>query len=145
MPDRAGARRVGPWPRSARRKRGTESHTGASVSRVVRARARCRPSTNYPRGRNKYTTVPESLTRIAQLLDISPGRAGAWPATSATSVLDGPGADDEERQVLRQRILIRLAAGAGVLAMAAAGAGGALAKTCPNASTSTVTGKPSFT
>lgn len=47
--------------------------------------------------------------------------------------------------MLRQRILIKLAIGAGVLAMAAAGPNGALAKTCPNASTSTVTGKPSFT
>jgi ABC-2 type transport system ATP-binding protein len=46
--------------------------------------------------------------------------------------------------VLRQRILMALAAGAGAVAMAAIGAGGALAKTCPNSSTSTVTGTPSY-
>jgi ABC-2 type transport system ATP-binding protein len=47
--------------------------------------------------------------------------------------------------VLRQRILVALAAGASAIAMAAVGAGGAVAKTCPNSSTSTVTGTPSYT
>src|SRR5947209_11722015 len=37
------------------------------------------------------------------------------------------------------------AAGAAAIAVAAIGAGGALAKTCPNSSTSTVTGTPSYT
>jgi ABC-2 type transport system ATP-binding protein len=47
--------------------------------------------------------------------------------------------------VLRQRILVALTAGASAIAIAAIGAGGAVAKTCPNSSNSTVTGTPSYT
>jgi ABC-2 type transport system ATP-binding protein len=46
--------------------------------------------------------------------------------------------------VLRQRILVALGAAVSVMGMVAAGAGGALAKTCPWRSTSTVTGTPSY-
>src|SRR5947208_14077561 len=46
--------------------------------------------------------------------------------------------------MLRKRIVIALATGASVLAVAAAGAGAAAAKSCPNASTRTVSGKPSY-
>jgi ABC-2 type transport system ATP-binding protein len=47
--------------------------------------------------------------------------------------------------VLRQRLLVVLAASASVAVMALAGAGSAAANTCPNTSTSTVTGTPSYT
>jgi len=46
--------------------------------------------------------------------------------------------------VRRQRILTALAAAASAIVMVAIGAGGALAKTCPWSSTSTVSGTPSY-
>ena len=47
--------------------------------------------------------------------------------------------------MLSKRIMTTLAAGASVLAVAAIGAGGAAAKTCPSRSTSTVKATPSYT